>query len=99
MKKRETPERAKSEASLFEAGREALASILGPVRNAAGKVWDELAPAFDHGRSEAAAALFTGSAYVMYQKGPLQEQGQDQPLHGPAAEAQKELERELERDI
>ncbi len=35
-------------------------------------------PMFDHGRTEAAAALFAGHAHVMYMKGPEgNEQGQD----------------------
>ncbi|AWM40137.1 hypothetical protein GobsT_14320 [Gemmata obscuriglobus] len=41
---------------------------LEPTRQFLGKAWDVAQPAFDHGRSEAAAALFSGSAYVMYQR-------------------------------
>lgn len=39
-----------------------------PVRQVLGQAWDLVKPAFDHGRSEMAAALFSGSAYVMYQR-------------------------------
>jgi hypothetical protein len=38
-----------------------------------GQVWDAAKPFFDHGRSEAAAALFNANPYVMYQRTPQQE--------------------------
>jgi hypothetical protein len=54
------------------------------VRDGLGQLWDAAKPAFDHGRTEAAAALFHGaSGHVMYMRGQDGvEQGQDQPSHG-----------------
>lgn len=39
------------------------------ARSIAGQVWDNAKPMFDHGRTELAAALFSGHAHVMYMKG------------------------------
>jgi L-serine deaminase len=36
------------------------------VAQIAGKVWDEMQPAFEAGAHEAASALFRGDAFVMY---------------------------------
>lgn len=51
-------------------------SLAESVRDAAeaaksigGQLWDGIKPMFDHGRTELAAALFTGHAHVMYMKG------------------------------
>jgi hypothetical protein len=50
---------------LVEAIQEAAASL----KEAGGQLWDAAKPMFDHGRTEAAAALFIGNAHVMYMKG------------------------------
>jgi hypothetical protein len=61
------------------------------AKNIAGQMWDGAKPMFDHGRTELAAALFTGQAHVLYMKGqegpdkgvePVREQAQ----HGPERE-------------
>jgi hypothetical protein len=36
------------------------------IKAVLGRVWDEMAPAAGHGSSEVAAAMYTGSAMVMY---------------------------------
>ncbi len=63
------------------------------ARSIAGQVWDEAKPMFDHGRTELAAALFTGHAHVMYMKGqegldkgvePEKDQAQPAPTPAPA---------------
>jgi hypothetical protein len=51
--------------SLVERIQEAAAS----AKSLAGQLWDGAKPMFDHGRTELAAALFTGHAHVMYMKG------------------------------
>jgi hypothetical protein len=63
---------------------EGVQALFAGLKEVGGAVWDGAKPMFDHGRSEAAAALFSGAGYVMYQRGTAGiEQGQDQPLHGP----------------
>lgn len=39
------------------------------AKSIGGQVWDGLKPMFDHGRTELAAAIFSGHAHVMYMKG------------------------------
>lgn len=57
-------------------------SLLETIREAGGQLWDLMKPMFDHGRTEAAAALFAGHAHVMYMNGQKGvEQGQDQVQH------------------
>jgi len=74
----------------------AVVSTVGQAYDLAAPVVDH--PLFAHGRTELAAALFSGSGYVMYQRGQSGvEQGQDQPLHGPEVE-QKQPEVKLEQD-
>lgn len=72
--------KAGEQPSLVEAIREAAASL----QDIGGQLWDGAKPMFDHGRTEAAAALFIGNAHVMYMKGqegaaPAQEQVKDEP--------------------
>jgi hypothetical protein len=63
------------EPTLLESIKEAASAL----REAGGQLWDAAKPMADHGRSELAAALFTGHGYVMYMKGQEgNEQGQDQ---------------------
>ncbi|QJW93236.1 hypothetical protein [Frigoriglobus tundricola] len=68
------------EPGLAESIRDAAASL----KEVAGQLWDAAKPMFDHGRTEAAAALFIGNAHVMYMKGADgveqdQEPGKDEP--------------------
>src|SRR5579863_10182394 len=66
--------------TLVEGIKEAASSM----KEIGGQIWDGLAGMFNHGRSEAAAALFSGNAYVMYMKGQEGiEQGQDQVKEAP----------------
>ena len=60
--------------TLIESIKEAASSL----KDIGGAIWDGLKPAFDNGRTEAAAALFSGNAYVLYSKSDGVEQGQDQ---------------------
>jgi hypothetical protein len=63
------------EPSLVETVKEAAASL----KEIGGQLWDGMKPMFDHGRTEAAAALFSGHGHVLYMKGQEGvEQGQDQ---------------------
>jgi hypothetical protein len=51
--------------------------ILATAREIGGQLWDNAKPMFDHGRTEAVAALFAGHAHVMYmhnEKGVEQDQ-------------------------
>jgi hypothetical protein len=78
-----------------EAAQEGLSVAFKGLIEGLGQVWDGAKPAFDHGRTEAAAALFSGHGHVMYMKGQEGiEQGQDQaPDHGlPPIEAVKQPE-------
>lgn len=58
---------------------ESIREAAGALKGMGGQLWDGMKPMFDHGRTEAAAALFSGHAHVMYMKGQEGiEQGQDQ---------------------
>jgi hypothetical protein len=62
----------------------------------------ELTQQAAHGSHEVAAALFNGSAFVMYPRSGENEQSKDQaPLHGLPAEADKqpEVQKEQERGM
>lgn len=51
------------------------------AKSIGGQIWDGVKPMFDHGRTELAAAIFSGHAHVMYMKGNdgvEQEQKQEQ---------------------
>lgn len=68
--------------TLVESIKEAATSL----KDIGGQIWDGLAPSFNHGRSEAAAALFSGNAYVMYMRdqngiGQAQDQTKESPEH------------------
>ena len=52
--------------TLIEGIREASFSM----KEIGGQIWDGLKPMFDHGRTEAAAALFSGQGHVMYMRRP-----------------------------
>jgi hypothetical protein len=61
-----------------------IRDLAAPLKEAAAQLWDGAKPMFDHGRAEAAAALFAGHAHVMYMKGPDgveqgHEPGKDEP--------------------
>lgn len=68
---------SKQTRQLFEQIKGGAASL----KDIGGKLWESALPLFNHGRTEAAAALFSGSAHVMYMKGQDGVmQGQDQVL-------------------
>lgn len=79
---------------------EGLKQAASTANDIGGQIWDGMKPMFDHGRTELAAALFTGHAHVMYMKGqegpqlPLeQDQGMQPGLGiqpGPGADQVKE---------
>ena len=72
--------KAGQQPTLLESIREAASAL----KEAGGQLWDGMKPMFDHGRTEAAAALFAGHAHVLYMKGPEgNEQGQDQVRDEP----------------
>ncbi len=76
--------------TLIDAIKEAASSM----KEIGGQLWDGMKPMFDHGRTEAAAALFSGQAHVMYMKGQDGvEQGQDQVKETP--EHQRDEGREM----
>jgi hypothetical protein len=82
-----------------EPSAERIRALFAGIKEVGGAVWDGMAPMVNHGRSEAAAALFNGNAYVMYQRGTAGvEQGQDQPLHGPDVKQPEVQQPEIERD-
>jgi hypothetical protein len=72
-------------------------SLLETIREAGGQIWDSMKPMFDHGRTEAAAALFAGHGHVMYghESG---EQGKDQ-IQPPEAAKTPENEQPMGREM
>ena len=73
---------------------ESIKQAASLLKDVGGKLYDELKPMFDHGRTECAAALFSGHAHVMYMKGlDGVEQGQDQVKE--MSEDQRDLGREM----
>jgi hypothetical protein len=58
-----------------------------------GQVWDAAKPMFDHGRSEVAAAIFSGHGHVMYMHGG-EDRGQNEG-HGLPVEPLKQPEMEM----
>lgn len=74
-------------------------SLLETIKEAGGQIWDGMKPMFDHGRTEAAAALFAGHAHVMYMNGQEGiEQGQDQIQPLEVAKT-PEIEQSMGREI
>ena len=66
-------------------------SLAASLKEIGGQFWDGVKPMFDHGRTELAAALFSGHAHVMYMRGQEGiEQGQDQ-IQSPEQTQQKEV--------
>jgi hypothetical protein len=53
-----------------------------------GDIGHELKHQFDMGRHELAAALFNGSAFVMYPRGTREDHGVHGPQQGPAEQSQ-----------
>jgi hypothetical protein len=100
----ESAKEAQAEKSMgaIEAAAEGMKAFLSGAREVGGAIWDAGKPAFDHGRTELAAALFhDADAHVMYMRGTQGvEQGQDQaPEHGlSASEAVKPPEVQKEQD-
>lgn len=63
---------------------QSIREAAGAAKSMGGQLWDGLKPMFDHGRTELAAALFSGHAHVMYMRGQEGiEQGQDQVPEPP----------------
>jgi len=80
------------EPTLLESIKEAASAL----REAGGQLWDAAKPMFDHGRTEAAAALFIGNAHVMYMKGNEgDEQGKDQTQNVEQTQQQESEGREM----
>jgi hypothetical protein len=72
--------KAGEQPDLAETIREAAVAF----KEAGGQLWDAAKPMFDHGRTEAAAAIFMGNAHVLYMKGQEGvEQGQEQAKDEP----------------
>jgi len=66
------------------------------MKDIGGQVWDGMKPMFDHGRTEIAAALFSGHGHVMYMRGQEGiEQGQDQEQVKETPEHQRDDGREM----
>lgn len=66
------------------------------LKDIGGQIWDGAKPMFDHGRTEAAAALFSGNAHVMYMRGNDGiQQGQDQEQVKESPEHQRDDGREM----
>jgi hypothetical protein len=61
------------------------------AKGIAGQMWDGAKPMFDHGRTELAAALFSGHAHVMYMKS---QEGHDNGVEPAKEHVQPEPERE-----
>jgi hypothetical protein len=66
------------------------------LKDIGGKIWDEAKPMVDHGRSEVAALLHTGQAYVMYPRNQHgNDQAQDQEQQKDTREHQRDEGREM----
>lgn len=66
-------------------------SLGSKALDVAGKVWDAMEHPVAHGAHELAAALFNGSAFVMY---PRTKNAKEDQEHGLPQEAQQEQERQ-----
>jgi hypothetical protein len=74
---------------------ESIAGAAAALKDIGGQLWDGVKPMFDHGRSEAAAALFAGHAHVMYMQGEKGvEQGQE-PARDEPQQQQEQGGREM----
>jgi hypothetical protein len=58
-------------------------------------MWDAAKPMFDHGRTELAAALFTGHSYVMYMRDGKERVDQPQKQNQERPEVQQDMGREM----
>lgn len=88
--------KAGQQPGLLETIREAAASM----KAIGGQMWDSAKPMFDHGRTEVAAALFSGNAHVMYMKGPKGiEQGQDQVRDQDQVKEMPERQQDIGREL
>ena len=70
-------------------------SLAQSLKETGGQLWDAAKPMFDHGRSELAAALFAGHAYVMYMH---EGKAQNEQVQGHNQE-QAEVQQDAGRDI
>jgi hypothetical protein len=65
------------------------------LKEIGGQVWDGAKPMFDHGRTELAAALFSGHGYVMYMRDGKEGVEQTQNHKQESPEVQQDMGREL----
>jgi len=78
--------------TFFDGVKEAASTL----KDIGGQIFDGAKPMFDHGRSEAAALLFSGNAHVMYMRGNDGiQQGQDQEQVKESPEHQRDDGREM----
>jgi len=63
------------------------------LKDAPQEMWDQTKHMGAHGAHELAAALFNGSAFVMYPRATHERQRVEDPQHDLPAEAQKQQER------
>ncbi len=84
----------------IEPSTSSLSAILSAAKEVGGKIWDEAAPMFDHGKTELAAALFNsnGSAFVMYGHNGKHDQDHT-PDHGLPIEAMKQPDMQPEQSM
>jgi hypothetical protein len=88
------------EPGLLQSMKESISNAVEAVRDTkvaqiAGKVWDELQPAFEAGAHEAASALFRGDAFVMYPQAQ-KENGQQITTMAGLKAAAHEMSQEME---
>lgn len=92
------------EPGLLQSMKESISNAVEAVRDTkvaqiAGKVWDEMQPAFEAGAHEAASALFRGDAFVMYPQAQKENgQGHDTMADVKAAAKERQQAREMGRD-
>jgi hypothetical protein len=73
-------------------------SVLEQVRDMGVKIWDAGKPLFDHGRDEAAAALFSANGHAHVPYGWTHANEGDEIAAPKTPEVQKEPEKEQEQD-
>jgi len=82
------PERSMGALEAIKEGfREGIKAFAPGLENAGAEIGKELYQMGAHGAHEFAAALFNGSAFVMYPRGTREDHG----VHGPEAEKEVEL--------